>query len=176
MFISLKTSLNVMFGFIPLILFWSIPNELGLILGLLSALIIFIKNILNKNVGIMCCVLLAYFTISNILYFYFKIHFTQNHRYLISYIILALMGFISIIISKPYTMYEAKNSYKKGFEKSPLFIEVNILITKIWSIIYLFNAIMELTAHNAITVLIINILIILGIVLSITIPGMFPET
>ncbi|BAH05518.1 hypothetical protein [Clostridium kluyveri] len=172
---SLKASLNVTLGFVPLILLWSISNKLGLILGLVSIVILFIKNVINKNIGIMSCVLLVYFITSNILYFYFQMNFIVEYRYLTSYITLGLMGFISIMIKKPYTMYEAKSGYKKGFGESPLFIEVNILITKIWTTIYLVNAIIELTTHNTITIIVINILIVLGIALSIIIPGLLPE-
>ncbi|APM37863.1 hypothetical protein [Clostridium kluyveri] len=172
---SLKASLNVTLGFLPLILLWSMSSKLGLILGLGSIAILFIKNVMNKNMGIMSCVLLVYFITSNILYFYFQMDFVVGYKYLTSYITLGLMGLISIIISKPYTMYEAKSGYKKGFGKSPLFIEVNILITKIWTTIYLINAIIELTGHNTITIIIINMLIILGIALSIIIPGLLPE-
>ncbi|MFL0194036.1 hypothetical protein ACJDU8_00305 [Clostridium sp. WILCCON 0269] len=172
---SLKASLNVTLGFMPLIFLWSLSNELGLILGLGSIVILFIKNVMNKNIGIMSCVLLVYFITSNILYFYFQMDLIVEYRYLTSYIILGLMGFISIMIKKPYTMYEAKSGYKKDFGESPLFIEVNVLITKIWTTIYLINAIIELTTHNTITVIVINILIVLGIALSIIIPGLLPE-
>ena len=65
---SLKASLNVTLGFVPLIFLWSISNKLGLILGLGSIVILFIKNVINKNMGIMSCVLLVYFITSNILW------------------------------------------------------------------------------------------------------------
>ncbi len=172
---SLKASLNVTLGFVPLIFLWSISNKMGLILGLISILIVFTKNIINKNIGIMSCVLLVYFVISNILYFYFKIDFVFQNRNLISYIILSLLGFVSVILGKPYTMYEAKSGYKEGFGDSPLFIEVNILITKIWAVIYLINFFLELTGDNINTVIIANILIALGMVASVMIPAAFPE-
>lgn len=113
---SLKASLNVTLGFLPLILLWSMSSKLGLILGLGSIAILFIKNVMNKNMGIMSCVLLVYFITSNILYFYFQMDFVVGYKYLTSYITLGLMGLISIIISKPYTMYEAKSGYKKVLE------------------------------------------------------------
>ncbi|MBC2578828.1 hypothetical protein [Clostridium sp. DJ247] len=172
---SLKVTLNVTLGFVPLIFLWSISNKLGLILGLASILILFAKNIINKNIGIMSSVLLAYFTIYNILYFYFDMDFIIQYRYLTSYVVLALMGFVSIRIGKPYTMYEAKSGYREGFGESPLFIEVNVLITKIWATIYLINAIIELMGHNTITIIVMNILVALGVTLSIIIPGLLPE-
>lgn len=172
---SLKATLNVTLSFFPLMLLWSISSKMGLILGLVSILILFIRNIINKNVGIMSYVLLFYFVISNILYFYFNIDFVLENKNLISYILLSLMGFASIMLKKPYTMYEARSGYGEEFGKSPLFIEVNILITKIWAIIYLVNFFLELTGHNINTVIIANILVILGITASIMIPTAFPE-
>jgi Na+-transporting NADH:ubiquinone oxidoreductase subunit NqrB len=99
----------------------------------------------------------------------------MEYKYLTSYIVLALTGFISIMLGRPYTMYDARRGYEKEFGKSPLFIEVNIVITKIWAIIYLINAIIELSGHNIVTITIMNGLVILGIILSIIIPGALPE-
>ena len=172
---NLKAFLNVNLSFLPLILFWSISSKLGLVLGLASVLMIFIKEIINKNIGIMSRVLLVYFTISNIFYFYLKMDSVIQYKYLTSYVVLALTGFISIMLRKPYTMYEARSGYSKDFGNSPLFIEVNAVITKIWATIYLINAIIELAGHNIMTVIIMNSLVIIGMILSIMIPGSFPE-
>ena len=172
---NLKAFLNVNLSFLPLILFWSISSKLGLVLGLASVLMIFIKEIINKNIGIMSRVLLVYFTISNIFYFYLKMDSVIQYKYLTSYAVLALMGFISIVLGKPYTMYEARSGYSKEFGKSTLFIEVNTVITKIWATIYLINAIIELSGHNIMTIIIMNGLVIIGIILSIIIPGALPE-
>lgn len=172
---NLKAFLNVTSGFLPLIILWGIPNHLGLVLGLVSALMLLLKEIINKNIGILSSVLLIYFTIFNIFYFGFKMESAIQYKYLTSYIVLALTGFISIILARPYTLYEARSGYSKEFGKSPLFIEVNIVITKIWAIIYLINALIELIDHNTVTVMIMNILIIIGMILSIMIPRAFPE-
>lgn len=172
---GLKGFLNTTLGFLPLILLWSVSGELAIVLGLASVFILLIKEIINKHLGIMSRVLLVYFIISNIIYFYLNIDLVLQYKYLSSYVILALMGFVSIMLGKPYTMYEASNGYKKEFETSPLFIEVNILITKIWAVIYLINAIIELMGHNFVTVIIMNMLVGVGIVLSIMIPALLPE-
>lgn len=168
---SLKAFLNVTLSFLPLMLFWSISSNLCLILGFASILMLFIRDIINKNIGIMSIVLLVYFTISNILYFYLGINSVMEYKYLTSYTVLALTGFISIMMGRPYTMYDARRGYEKEFGKSSLFIEVNIVITKIWAVIYLINAIIELSGHNIMTVIIMNGLVILGIMLSTIIPG-----
>ena len=118
---NLKAFLNVTLGFLPLIFLWSISSNLWLVLGLASVLILFIKEIINKNIGIMSRVLLVYFTISNIFYFYLGINFVIQYKYLTSYIVLALTGFISILLGKPYTMYEARSGYKRNLE-NPLYL------------------------------------------------------
>lgn len=172
---NLKAFFNVNLSFFPLILLWSISGKLALVLGFASVLMLLIKGIINKNIGIMVMVLFAYFIISNLFYFYFKMDSVISYKYLTSYVALALMGFISIMLGKPYTMYEARSGYSKEFGKSPLFIEVNTVITKIWATIYLINAIIELTGHNIMAIIIMNGLVIIGIILSIIIPGAFPE-
>lgn len=172
---SLKAFLNVTLGFLPLMFLWSISSNLCLVLGLASILMLFIREVINKNIGIMSRVLLVYFAISNILYFYLEISSVIQYKYLTSYVVLALTGFISIMLGRPYTMYDARRGYSKEFGKSHLFIEVNIVITKIWAVIYLINAIIELSGHNIMTVIIVNGLVIIAIILSIIIPGALPE-
>jgi hypothetical protein len=172
---SLKAFINVTLSFLPLILLWSISNESALILGTVAVAVLLIKEIINKNIGIMSRVLLAYFVISNIFYFYLNIDSILQYKYLSSYIVLALTGFISCSLGKPYTMYEARSGYGKEFWNSPLFIEVNIFITKIWATIYLINVIIELTGHSVIKAAIMNAFVVIGTVLSIMIPGLMPE-
>lgn len=172
---NLKAFVNVTLSFLPLMFLWSIPGKFGLVLGLASTLILFIRNMINRNIGIMPCVLLAYFIVINLFYFYFKMDSVIHYKYLSSYIVLALTGFISIMAGKPYTMYDAKSGYREGFGKSPLFIDVNIVITKMWASIYLINAVIELIGHNTATIVIMNILVAIGILLSIMIPAALPK-
>ncbi|OOM78643.1 hypothetical protein [Clostridium sp. BL-8] len=172
---NLKAFFNVNLSFVPLIFLWSISSQFGIALGFISVIVLLIKEVINKNVGIMSRVLFVYFIIFNICYFCFKIDSVIQYKYLTSYIVLALMGFISIMFGKPYTMYEARSGYDKEFGKSSLFIEVNVVITKIWAVIYLINAIIELAGHNVITIIIMNGLVIIGIILSVVIPSAFPE-
>lgn len=172
---GLKAFINVTLSFLPLILLWSISDEFALILGTGAVGVLLIKEIINKNLGIMSRVLLAYFIVSNILYFYINIDSILQYKYLSSYMVLALTGFISCSFGKPYTMYEARSGYGKEFWNSPLFIEVNILITKIWATIYLINVIIELTGHSVMKVAIMNVFVVVGTVVSIMIPGLMPE-
>lgn len=172
---NLKAFFNVSIGFLPLIFLWSISNEMGIILGLVSTVGLIIKEVITKNKGIISRVLLVYFVIISIVYFYLKIDSVIQYETLVSYIVLALTGFISVILGKPYTMYEARSGYNADFGDSPLFIEVNILITKIWAVIYSINAIIEIAGHNVMSVIFMNVMVIIGIILSITIPGALPE-
>ncbi|WP_160690622.1 hypothetical protein [Clostridium sp. C2-6-12] len=172
---SLKAFVNVTLSFLPLILLWSISDEYALVLGIGAVIILLIKEIINKNIGIMSRVLLGYFIVSNIFYFYLNINAILQYKYLSSYMVLALTGFISCSFGKPYTMYEARSGYEKEFWNSPLFIEVNILITKIWATIYLINVIIELTGHSIMKVAIMNVFVVIGTVISIMVPGLMPE-
>jgi hypothetical protein len=174
---EVKAFLSVFTGFVPLILLWSIPNHYALVLGTAMILILLAKSIIMKNIGILTIVLTIFFLTSSVLYFYCHLSVVLDHKALISYILLALTGFITAAIGKPYTMYDARVGYPKSFWGSPLFIEVNVLITRIWAVIYLINTVIMLLLGNSILALVLsNSIIAVGIISSIAIPKLMPGT
>ncbi len=88
----------------------------------------------------------------------------------------AFFAWGSVYIDKPYTIYEARKSYSKSFESSTLFLEVNLLITKIWGSVYFISALIRLLSEDVLAVVVIQCLIAIGIILSISIPNYMPET
>ncbi len=125
----------------------------------------------------MTIVLTAYFLVSDMLYFYYNLPAILEQKALFSYVLLFLTGFVTAALRKPYTMYDARAAYDKSFKDSPLFIEVNILITRIWASIYLINSLLVLTAgYGALAIVLSNTLVAVGIVCSILIPNLMPES
>lgn len=55
---SLKAFLNVTLGFLPLMFLWSISSNLCLVLGLASILMLFIREVINKNIGIILSIII----------------------------------------------------------------------------------------------------------------------
>jgi hypothetical protein len=174
---EIKAFLSVFTGFVPLILLWSIPNHYALILGTATIMVLLIKDIIMKNTGILRIVLTVFFLTSSVLYFYYQLSVILEHKTLISFILLTLTGFITAAIGKPYTMYDARAGYHKSFWGSPLFIEVNILITRIWAVIYLINTVILLSLGNGFLALVLsNAIIAVGIISSLAIPQLMPGT
>jgi hypothetical protein len=79
------------------------------------------------------------------------------------------------MLGKPYTMYEARSGYSKEFGRTPLFVKINIVITKMWVVIYSINVIMKLVVESSVNIMIMSIVIELGILPLIIISGAFPE-
>lgn len=172
---SLKATLNATLNFLPLMLLWGISNQHAFWAALAAASGLILLNIVRKSFNIKPIVLFLYLGLSVILYHYLKIDFVLSQKQLISSLVLGSMGLISILLNKPYTMYFAQSSYDKAFAKSPLFIEVNILITKIWTAVHFINAVMEAFNHSTYTVVITNLLVAIGIASSIMIPSMLSD-
>ncbi|MCT4507395.1 MAG: hypothetical protein N4A48_01305 [Tepidibacter sp.] len=172
---GLRVFFIVSSGFLPMMLHWSISSSLGLILGSIALVCILIKEVFEKNISLMTKTLTVYFLISNILYFIFDINKVIINRHLYTYILLGTMSLYSLIIRKPFTMDGAKNGYEKGFDISPLFIEVNMLISTIWCTTYIINSIFRFIGNGPIFIILPNILIIIAIACSITIPNLMPD-
>lgn len=168
-----KITLRATLDFIPLILHWSISNNMGLVLGGVVALLVVILKVIKKELGLMNKVVGLYFIIVNILYFYFQIDVVFQKRHLISYMVLAAMSFISILLYRPFTMDASKGAYET-IEDSPLFIEMNILITKIFGVVYTINAIFTYFRNGNIP-LISTTLTALAISASIILPSFMPD-
>lgn len=173
----MKNILTMIYGtltFVPLILHWNMNNEYSLILPLGVSLVLLAKNLIKKDYGVMAITLSGYFIIVNILYFKFGVDIVLQKKMVISYVVLSIMAFISIKLYKPFTMDGAKGAYEKGFGQSPLFIEVNILISKIWGVTFLISGI-ALLSENFIVGIINNVCMFIAILLSTAIPKLLPE-
>jgi hypothetical protein len=111
------------------------------------------------------------------LYFYYHIPAVLEYKSLISYALLSLAGFVTAAFRKPYTMYNARAAYDEGFGESSLFVEVNILITRIWAGIYLLNTLLfTFVVNRPVAIIAANALVVMGIVCSIIIPDAMPES
>lgn len=167
-------SLNAMIDFIPLIIMWSVGGANGLNWGIIISIIVVLIRGLNKNLGIMTIVVLVYFIISNIGYEYFDIEILKVESTLISYIVLSIMCFTSILADRPFTMYVSKDSYSSIYN-TPLFIEMNKLISAVFGVCYVINAILSFLDIPFRGIL-SPWITVMAIVASIVLPGFMPET
>ncbi len=144
--------------------------------GCLLAVGILIKDLWFSEITPMNLYLSLYFVVVNLLYFALSVQWVFNFRHVLSYLALGIFAWGSVYIDKPYTIYEARKSYSKSFESSTLFLEVNLLITKIWGSVYFISALIRLLSEDVLAVVVIQCLIAIGIILSISIPNYMPET
>ncbi|GAA0742396.1 hypothetical protein [Clostridium oceanicum] len=170
---GLVISLRGFVDFIPLIFLWSMPNHKGILGAFISSFILLIIKGLKKDVGIMVKVVFIYLAIINILYFNFNIEGILKERYITSYGVMAAMSFVSIKMYRPFTMDISKKDYK-AIKDSPLFIEMNIIISKIFGVTYLINTILSCFKKDFLSI-ISPILIIIPILASIILPRFMPE-
>ncbi len=90
MSVGLRISLRVTFRFIPLILYWSIPNKWGMIGGCLLAVGILIKDLWFSEITPMNLYLSLYFVVVNLLYFALSVQWVFNFRHVLSYLALGI--------------------------------------------------------------------------------------
>ncbi|MCT4619935.1 MAG: hypothetical protein N4A62_11175 [Marinisporobacter sp.] len=171
---GLKITLRAIVDFIPLIIHWSIPSDRGLIIGGSVALLVVISKGIKKELGLMTKVVAVYFILINIFYFYLGMNIFFDKRHLISYGVLATMSFWSILCYRPFTMDASKKAYA-SIKDSSLFIEMNIIITKIFGVVYSINTILayfEIKSAPLFSLLLTG----LAISASIILPSFMPDT
>lgn len=170
---ELKITARAMGDFVPLILLWSIPNQYGLVLGLIVSVILMIIKGIKKEKGLMTKVVFIYLVITNMLYFNFHMSIVFEKRHLISYAILVAMCFISIKKGRPFTMDASKKTYE-SIEDSALFIEMNNIITAIFGVVYGINMILAYFESSMLPI-VSMVLTITAILLSIILPKAMPD-
>src|SRR3989338_2759394 len=101
----------------------------------------------------------------------------ENNMWLVSNSMLAAIAFGSTLIKKPFTMQYAKQKVPEIHWNSPLFNEINYILTIIWGVIFLFTALTNylhsdaLKLHGALYFIVNNIGWIIGAYVS----KKFPE-
>jgi hypothetical protein len=93
---------------------------------------------------------------------------------MVSYLILGLICSISVLINRPYTMYLSKGEYQE-ISDSPLFIEMNVILSNIFAGVYYICFLVYLFAIPMKGVL-IPFFIFLGVLATFILPKMMPET
>lgn len=172
---GLRIALNVTVGFVPLILYWSLAGEWSLYAGAIAAVLLTLRMIYRQARSISTIYLVGYMLVMNTLYLLTHWTWILSMRHVISYLALALLAFGSIYFDKPYTLYEARKAYTKSFETSPLFLEVNILVTQIWGVVYGMAALLRMMSHHHAVIMGIHVLIAGAVFASIKIPDLMPE-
>jgi len=162
--------------FIPWIIYW-ILSGMGSTLSISVPLAITFVSIraIRKRYNIMDIFSFIYFIAAAIVTFFTDSLFFLERSGSLGYIVLFVMAIFSLIIRKPYTMEGVKGDYPESFWKNPMFTTINAVITVIWAIIFIVNSVLFITLSQPLPIITTNILIGLGVVLSIIIPKVMPD-
>lgn len=165
--------LYMLFSFTPWIIYWvscSIGDVPGIIISLSVALLLIISQIPKREFNLMDVTSLLYFSIAITATFIFNLTIFVEKSGFLSYITLFLMALFSLIIKQPYTLQVAKRDYPEIYWKDKSFLAINNIITEVWAIIFITNAIVFLLLDMLFTIIFSNTLIALGIAFSVIFP------
>lgn len=136
--------IDVFKGFLPWILyslFYS-DNTKQFIIAVVAALaanfIIDRKDLKEKF--ILSWGTVIYFSLLLILTLLFHWHWLQTNSWVISNLALAVIVFTSAILKRPFTMQYAKRQVSDEYWQTPLFIQINYILTITWGCIFILTA------------------------------------
>lgn len=138
-------------GFIPWIIFWifSTLTRYAIVVALIVAvLLIILRYRVETRFMILDVITLLFFTANTIFTFILNSHIFIDNGYLISWLMLCRTAFCSIIAGCPFTIQMAKESVPETFWTSPIFMESNNILTGMWGLIFLTNAIISLIGSS----------------------------
>ena len=164
--------LYILVSFIPWILYWvlcGIGLKIGILASLIISLLILMPQIRRKEFNLMDITSLIFFSVGAIAAFIFDLKVFVEKPGFLGYLALFLMATFSLIVKQPFTFQVSKRDYPEVYWKSPWFLKINSLITAVWALIFLINAITYLFIPN-IAKIITNALIGFGIAFSIVFP------
>ena len=135
-------------GFLPWILYFLLvgPSQLRVDLGVIVAFVTYlIIDTQNLRRGfILSWTTLLFFLFMLISVVFMKNAWVENHTWIISNGVLAIVAFGSLIIGMPFTVQYARLKVPKEKWHSKVFINVNIILTAVWGTIFLLSALVHL--------------------------------
>jgi all-trans-retinol 13,14-reductase len=160
-------------GFIPWIIYWAFETiSHYAVLAAFGVAILFIlrRYQTERKIMLLDSAILLFFSAHIIFTFILGNSLFINYGGLISWLVLAGTAFCSILAGYPFTSQMAKDSIPKKFWDEPLFMETNNILTGIWGIIFLADAIISSigSSENSLILaaLIPNLLVITAIACS----------
>lgn len=168
--------LYILLSFVPWILYWvfcGIGLRIGILASLMISLLILMPQMRQKEFNLMDVASLMFFSVGAIAVFIFDLKVFVEKSGFLGYLALFLMAAFSLTVKQPFTFQVSKRDYPEVYWKSPWFLKINSLITVIWALIFLINAITYLFIPNVAKIF-TNALIGFGIVFSIIFPVKAP--
>lgn len=164
-------------SFVPWITYWTMSgmeHSLALVVPGLISLILVLYNSFRKDFVLMDVTSLSYFTVAVILTRIFDFEIFMQQGGALGYSVLFVMAVFSLIIKQPYTLQVSKRDYPEEMWQDKAFIEINNIITKVWVIVFFSNVIVYSFISSPGSIIITNILIVVGILFSVFFPKYAP--
>jgi len=129
--------LQVLFGFLPWIIFWifsGMDNWPAAILGALATSIAIVtwRRLKRHDFKTMEVVSLAYFAVHTLITLGLHNDFLIHYRPAVNALVLAGMAWGSLALKSPFTYEYAKEDWPEEVWSDPLFIRTNQIITAVW--------------------------------------------
>ncbi len=166
--------LYIFVSFIPWIIYWvlcSMEYKLGVAIPFAISLTLIISQIRKRDYNLMDVASFIYFSIAIIGVYIFNFHIFIEMSGFLGYLTLFLMAISSIIIKHPFTLQVSKMDYPEIYWKDRQFLIINNLITSVWAVIFLSNAIIFLLITKPLSIIFSNTLIAIGVIFSIIFPS-----
>ena len=166
--------LYIFVSFIPWIIYWvlcSMEYKLGVAIPFAISLTLIISQIRKRDYNLMDVASFIYFSIAIIGVYIFNFHIFIEKSGFLGYLTLFLMAISSIIIKHPFTLQVSKMDYPEIYWKDRQFLIINNLITAVWAVIFLSNAIIFLLITKPLSIIFSNTLIAIGVIFSIIFPS-----
>jgi all-trans-retinol 13,14-reductase len=174
---------QVLFGFIPWIIYWSFSGpglwSIAILGGLIAAVgIVSWRWLKRRNVKTMEIVTLGYFAVHAIITLALGSDFLKTYGPIVNSLVLAGMAFGTLAMKNPFTYQYAKEDWEKSYWTDPAFIRINEIITGVWGGIFTVNALLGALAvfvfpaqEILFAVILPNVGVVAGIVFSSVFPG-----
>ncbi len=172
---------GVFASFIPWILYFIIAGssavslELAAIVALFGQIIFGLRYLIKKFILDWCT--LIYFAFLAISFFTPLRSFLDQHAYLLSNVVLALIMWGSIIIRVPFTLQYAKEEVPKIHWGSPIFLKINYYISSVWALaLTVMTLVTYLQLYLGVVSNVVSIIIqIISLVIALQFTQRFPD-
>ncbi len=165
--------LYMLVSFIPWLLYWvlcGIGSGLGVVMPLVLSLILVIPQYCRWDFNLMDLTSVFYFSIASASTFIFDTKVFVEYSGFIGYFVLFLMALVSILTGQPFTLQVSKRDYPEIYWREKSFLMINNVITGVWAVIFMGNAVAFLLITAPFNVILSNVLISSGIAFSIIFP------
>ncbi|RDD53055.1 MAG: NAD(P)/FAD-dependent oxidoreductase, partial [Candidatus Korarchaeota archaeon NZ13-K] len=167
----------MLISFVPWIVYWilcGMGQGYGVMISLLISAILIIPQIRARAFNPMDLTSLLYFSAASFATFILGLDLFVQESGPLGYLTLSLMAILSLVVKRPYTLQVSMRDYPEIYWREKSFLMINSVITGIWAIIFMSNAVIFLLLDVPLNILVSNFLIALGIAFSVIFPLMAP--